>query len=84
MIWNSQLSLKGRPFIAKVRRRLADNAGNAALELAFAFGIFGTDNNLGPWVSAAVFVGCVVVVNLWFFRSLRQTRRATAAEGRKT
>ena len=56
----------------------------ALTTIGFAFGIFGTDNNLGPWVSAAVFVGCVVVVNLWFFRSLRQTRGATAAEGRKT
>jgi Flp pilus assembly protein TadG len=40
-------SLKLRSLIACVRKRLMDNAGNAALELAFAFGIFGTPLLLG-------------------------------------
>jgi hypothetical protein len=63
MIWNSQLSLKGRPFIAKVRRRLADNAGNAALELAFAFGIFGTPLLLGTSEFAVLIYDSIEVSN---------------------
>ena len=38
---------KFRSIFAGVRKRLKDNAGNAALEFAFAFGIFGTPLLLG-------------------------------------
>ena len=40
-------SLNFRSIIAGFRKRLRDNAGNAALEFAFAFGIFGTPLLLG-------------------------------------
>lgn len=40
-------SLNFRSIIAELRKRLKDNAGNAALEFAFAFGIFGTPMLLG-------------------------------------
>ena len=40
-------SHKFRSIIAGLRKRLKDNAGNAALEFAFAFGIFGTPMLLG-------------------------------------
>ncbi|MGC1421489.1 MAG: hypothetical protein WA354_21915 [Terracidiphilus sp.] len=40
-------SLKNRSIIARLRKRLRDDAGNAALELALAFGVFGTPLLLG-------------------------------------
>ena len=40
-------SLSFRSIVAQIRKRLRDNAGNAALEFAFAFGIFGTPLLLG-------------------------------------
>jgi Flp pilus assembly protein TadG len=43
MIWNTFVrSLKCAPIVRKLRRRLLDQSGNAALELALTFSIFGT------------------------------------------
>ena len=44
MIWKSLQCLS---MITWMRKRLMDNAGNAALELAFTFGVFGTPLLLG-------------------------------------
>jgi len=47
MIWNSLNCAKRRSILARIHKRLMNNAGNAALEFAFAFGIFGTPLLLG-------------------------------------
>jgi hypothetical protein len=47
MIWNSLCSTNCRSIMVRMHKRLMNNAGNAALELAFAFGIFGTPLLLG-------------------------------------
>ncbi len=47
MIRNLVSSDKCRSIAKRMRKRLMNNAGNAALEFAFAFGIFGTPLLLG-------------------------------------
>jgi Flp pilus assembly protein TadG len=47
MIRNILSTYKLRSILVRIRRQLRNNAGNAALEFAFAFGIFGTPLLLG-------------------------------------
>lgn len=47
MIRNFLSSSKRRSILVRVHKRLRNNAGNAALEFAFAFGIFGAPLLLG-------------------------------------
>ena len=47
MIRNSHSSSKCGLMLTRMRQRLMNNAGNAALEFAFAFGVFGTPLLLG-------------------------------------
>ncbi len=47
MIWISLCSTNCRSILVRMHKRLMNNAGNAALEFAFAFGIFGTPLLLG-------------------------------------
>jgi len=47
MIWNCLSSTNCRSILVRMHKRLMNNAGNAALEFAFAFGIFGTPLLLG-------------------------------------
>ena len=47
MIWISLNCAKRRSILVRMHKRLMNNAGNAALEFAFAFGIFGTPLLLG-------------------------------------
>jgi hypothetical protein len=49
--------------IAWMRKRLTDNAGNAALELAFAFGVFGTPLLLGTSELAMVVYDSIELSN---------------------
>jgi hypothetical protein len=56
-------SLKHQSVIAWIRKRLTDNAGNAALELAFAFGVFGTPLLLGTSELAVVIYDSIELSN---------------------
>jgi Flp pilus assembly protein TadG len=56
-------SLKHRSMIARMRKRLSDNSGNAALELALAFGIFGTPMLLGTSELAMVIYDSIELSN---------------------
>jgi hypothetical protein len=56
-------SLQHRSMIAWMRKRLTDNAGNAALELAFAFGVFGTPLLLGTSELAMVVYDSIELSN---------------------
>jgi hypothetical protein len=56
-------SLQDRSMIAWMRKRLTDNAGNAALELAFAFGVFGTPLLLGTSELAVVIYDSIELSN---------------------
>jgi Flp pilus assembly protein TadG len=56
-------SLKHRSMITWMRKRLADNSGNAALELALAFGIFGTPMLLGTSELAMVIYDSIELSN---------------------
>jgi Flp pilus assembly protein TadG len=52
-----------RSIIARMRKRLMDNAGNAALEFAFAFGIFGTPLLMGSSELAMLIYDSIEVSN---------------------
>jgi hypothetical protein len=56
-------SLQDRSMIVWMRKRLTDNAGNAALELAFAFGVFGTPLLLGTSELAVVIYDSIELSN---------------------
>jgi Flp pilus assembly protein TadG len=56
-------SLKHRSMITRMRKRLSDNAGNAALELALAFGVFGTPLLLGTSELAMVIYDSIELSN---------------------
>ncbi|MGA9585775.1 MAG: hypothetical protein WBQ95_10635 [Terracidiphilus sp.] len=60
MIWKT---LQCRSMITWMRKRLMDNAGNAALELAFTFGVFGTPLLLGSSELATVIYDSIELSN---------------------
>ena len=63
MIRNFLSSSKCRSILVRIHKRLRSNAGNAALEFAFAFGIFGTPLLLGTSELAALVYDSIELSN---------------------
>jgi Flp pilus assembly protein TadG len=63
MIWNFLSSHKCRSIVTRMRKRLMNNSGNAALEFAIAFGVFGTPLLLGTAELAALVYDSIELSN---------------------
>jgi Flp pilus assembly protein TadG len=63
MFWNALSSQKCRSIVARMHKRLMNNSGNAALEFAIAFGVFGTPLLLGTTELAVLIYDSIELSN---------------------